>query len=54
MEDLEEEEYEIEDNSDTVGDDGGVLFRVSGEREEFSVSIKKVILNKPIKKKKTY
>ena len=45
---------DVEDNSDSVGDDGGVLFRVSGEREEYSVSIKKVILNKPIKKKKSY
>ena len=45
---------DVEDNSDTVGDDGGLLFRVSGEGEEYSVSIKKVTLNKPIKKKKSY
>ena len=45
---------DVEDHSDTVGDDGGVLFRVSGERQEYSVSIKKVTLNKPIKKNKSY
>ena len=45
---------DVEDNSDTVGDDGGVLFRVCGDREEYSVSIKKVALNKPIKKNKSY
>ena len=50
MEDLEEEEYEIEDNSNTVGDDGGVVFSSSSlEQEElFEVSIKKVTLDKPI------
>ena len=35
----------VEDNSDTVGDAGGVVFRLSGGREEYSVSIKKVALN---------
>ena len=41
---------DVEDNSGTVGDDGGVLFRVCGEGQEYSVSIKKVALDKPIKK----
>ena len=36
------------------GDDGGVLFRVGGYRVEYAVSIKKVGLNKPIEKKKSY
>ena len=49
MEDLEEEEFEIEDNSNTVGDDGGVVFSSSSpEQELFEVSIKKVTLDKPI------
>ena len=54
MEDDEGIWEDVEDNSDTVGDDGGVLFRLSGDREEYSVSIKKVALNKPIKKNKSY
>ena len=41
---------EVEDNSDTVGDDGGLLFKLRGDSEECSVSIKKVILNQNIKK----
>ena len=49
MEDLEEEEYEIEDNSSTVGDEGGVVFSSSSQEQElFEVSIKKVTLDKPI------
>ena len=48
MEDLEEEEYEIEDNSDTVGDDGVVFSSPSDAGELFQVSIKKISLDKPI------
>ena len=48
MEDLEEEEYEIEDNSDTVGDDGVVFSSSSDAGELFEVSIKKISLDKPI------
>ena len=42
---------DVQDNSATVGKDGGVVFSVGGERQEVSVSIKRVTLNKPIKKK---
>ena len=49
MEDLEEEEYEIEDNSNTIADDGGVVFSSSSNGQElFEVSIKKVSLDKQI------
>ena len=49
MEDLEEEEFEIEDNSAAIGDEGGVVFSSSSpEQELFEVSIKKVSLDKPI------
>ena len=41
---------EVEDNSDTVGEEGGVLFKLHGDSNECSVSIKKVLLNQPIKK----
>ena len=41
----------VQDNSATVGEDGGVVFSVEGDRQEVSVSIKRVTLNKPIKKK---
>ena len=49
MEDLEEEEYKIEDNSGTVDDDG-VVFSSSSDwgGELFEVSIKKISLDKPI------
>ena len=39
---------DVQDNSATVGKDGGVVFSVGGERQEVSVSIKRVTLNKPI------
>ena len=49
MEDLEEEEFEIEDNSAAIDDEGGVVFSSSSpEQELFQVSIKKVSLDKPI------
>ena len=49
MEDPEEEEYEMEDNSNTIDDNGGVVFSSSSEGQEmFEVSIKKVSLDKPI------
>ena len=49
MEDLEEEEYEIEDNSNTIDDNGGVVFSSSSEGQEmFEVSIKQVSLDKLI------
>ena len=49
MEDLEEMEFEIEDNSNTVGDKGGVVFSSSSDAGElFQTSIKKVSLDKPI------
>ena len=50
MEDLEEEEYEIEDNSNTVDDNGGVVFSSSSEggQELFEVRMKKFSLDKPI------
>ena len=42
---------DVQDNSATVGKDGGVVFSVEGERQKVSVSIKRVTLNKPVKKK---
>ena len=33
MEDLEEEEYEIEDNSNTIDDNGGVVFSSSSDEQ---------------------
>ena len=48
MEDLAEEEYEIEDNSATVGDDGVVFSSSSDAGELFEVSIRKISLDKPI------
>ena len=41
---------EVEDCSGTVGEEGGVLFKLRGVRDECSVSIKKVFLNQSIKK----
>ena len=54
MDDENEMWEDVEDNSGTVGDDGGELFKVGGYRVEYAVSIKKVGLNKPIEKKKSY
>ena len=39
---------DVQDNSATVGKDGGVVFSVEGEMQKVSVSIKRVTLNKPI------
>ena len=54
MDDENEMWEDVEDNSGTVGDDGGALFKVGGYRVEYAFSIKKVGLNKPIEKKKSY